>query len=239
MQAGVASFEDEGGAALDAAALAAGAREHDEEVGHGRVGDEGFGAVEDVIVSVARGGAGDAQGVAARAGFGERPAADFFAAQQGRQVFLFLGGAAEVEHIAAEQEHGRAQGQAEPCARAREFHVADGAGGEVRGRAAVFLGKAHAQEPEFAAFAVLFEGELAGAVPVRGAGREFGVREFFEGVANHFLIVCEREIHAWAAPVCRAARARSGNAARARRPAGRTACDGWFLPGLYGKRGKE
>ena len=59
-------------------------------VGGAAVGDPGFGAVEDVFVAAEDGFGLESGSVGAGLRFGERVAADFFAASEGLEEFLFL-----------------------------------------------------------------------------------------------------------------------------------------------------
>src|SRR5271154_5716610 len=73
-------------------------------VGGTAVGDPGFGAVEDVFVAVEDGFGLESGGVGAGLGFGERVAANFFAAGVLFEEFLFLlGRAVAMDGIAVER----------------------------------------------------------------------------------------------------------------------------------------
>ena len=67
------------------------------------VGDPGFGAVDDVFVALLDGFGLQRGGVGAGLRFGERVAADFFAAREGDEEFLFLlDGAEAMNRVAVE-----------------------------------------------------------------------------------------------------------------------------------------
>ena len=74
-----AALDDEQADAL-VAGLGVGAGDHDHQVGVDAVGDEGLGAVEQVVVALVDGGGADALQVAAGARLGHRDGGDHLAA---------------------------------------------------------------------------------------------------------------------------------------------------------------
>jgi hypothetical protein len=64
------------------ALVGVGFRDDEDHAGERAIGDEGFGAVEDVLIALREGAGADALQVGAGAGFSHRDGADDFAARQ-------------------------------------------------------------------------------------------------------------------------------------------------------------
>src|SRR5580658_176698 len=161
---------------------------NDGGIGGAAIGDPGFGAVEDVFVAVEDGFGLESGGVGAGLRFGEGVAADFFAACEGFEEFLFLfGRAIAMDGIAVERVlYG--EDDAGGGAAAGDFFDDDGVGDVVESGAAFGFGEGDAGEAEFGGFGEEGAREVAGFVEFFGERTDFGFGEFANGFLEERLL---------------------------------------------------
>ncbi len=100
--------------------------------------------------------------------FGERVAADFFAAREGEQEFLFLLDGAETMNRIAVERILDGEDDAGGSAGAGDFFDDDGVGDVIEAGAAFGFGNRDAGEAEFGGFAEKFAREFSGLVVFAG-----------------------------------------------------------------------
>ena len=156
-------------------------------VGGATVGDPGFGAVENVFVAAEDGFGLEGGGVGAGLRFGEGVAADFFAARERFEKFLFLfGRAIAMDGMAVER---ILYGEDYACggATAGDFFDDDGVGDVIEAGAAFGFGESDAGEAEFGGFGEEGAREVAGFVEFFGERADFGFGEFADGFLEERL----------------------------------------------------
>ena len=185
-----ALFDDQQAGALGAFA-GVGLGHHDHDVGVLAVGDEGLGAVEDVVITVLHGVGLNALQVGAGARFAHGDGADQLAADHLRQqaLFHFLGAVVlDVgRHDFGVQAPADA-GQAGPGDLLADHHAVE----EVGADAAVLFAHHRAQETLLAGLAPERLGHLAGLFPLFVVGHGFVFQELADGVAERLVVGTEQ-----------------------------------------------
>jgi len=154
---------------------------NDRCVGGAAIGDPGFGAVDDVFVALLDGFGLERSGVGAGLRFGERVAADFFAAREGDEEFLFLLDGAEAMNRIAVKRILDGEDDAGGSAGARDFFDDDGVGDVIEAGAAFGFGDGDSGEAEFGGFMEKFAREFSGLVVFAGERLYLRFREFANG----------------------------------------------------------
>jgi hypothetical protein len=173
-------------------------------VGHGHghanvrvvaVGDEGFRAVENPAAVLAHRGSSRAAGVRARLRLGQRPAAEFFALRQRRDIFLALLRSAKFIDVIGAQRIVRRNDQPDRAVDARELlddrRVLDVA----KAGAAAVLRKNHAHQAHFREFRNQLGRKLRGLVPFHDVRGDFRCGKFAHAAPELLLFVGERKVH--------------------------------------------
>ena len=169
-------------------AFAAGAHSHGVVVGTGAAGDEGFAAVDDVMVAVFYSSGFQVGDVRAAAGFGDRQGGNFFAPEHRRYdliAYLFprpLGHRWQADIQGTDAGDKTAGGGAHQLFGHGYFHE-DIAFTNATKR----FREANAQQPCVACLLVDFPGEFAGFFPVVDMGQYVGFDKFTGGQTNLFV----------------------------------------------------
>ena len=185
-----ALFDDQQAGALGAFA-GVGLGHHDHDVGVLAVGDEGLGAVEDVMITVLHGVGLDALQVGAGTGFAHGDGADQLAADHLRQQALlhFLG---TVMLDIGRHDFGVQAPADAGQASAGDFLADHHAVEEVGADAAVLFAYHGAQETLLAGLAPERLGHLAGLFPLFVMGDGFVFQELADGVAERLVVGTEQ-----------------------------------------------
>ena len=168
------------------AGLGVGFGSDDDHVGVLAVGDEGFGAVEDVVVPVFHRAGADGLEVAAGAGFGHGDGAHGFAGDHFRQPVLALFFVADMAKVRGDDVgvHHDVGGQGAE-AHAGHFFAHDDGVQEGRAAAAPVFRYVHTQHAGVAQGVPEFPGYDAGVFPFFIVGRYFGFQGLDDGLPEH------------------------------------------------------
>ena len=162
-------------------------------VGDVAVRDEHLGAVDHVVVALARGGGADRRGVGARVGLRQPPASELLAAQRGHQVLALLRIGAEPQERDASEPDVRQERRRESTVHACDLLDQEAAHHHVAAAAAVFLGIADAEIAEAAELAEQVQREGLGALQLLDARGERLLREAAHRDAERVLFVVQGE----------------------------------------------
>jgi hypothetical protein len=176
-------FDQEGGHAARAGFQIGLGIDH-QRVGVGAVGDPHLGAVEHPVVALEVGAQLHRDDVGAGVRLGHRQRADMLAGDQLRQVFRLLFRRAVALDLVDAQVRVRAVGQAHRGRGARDFFHRHDVRQVAHARAAVFLVHRDAEDAELAHLLPQVHRELVGAVDLRGARRDLGLRELLHRFAQ-------------------------------------------------------
>ena len=133
--------------------------------------------------------------VAPGARFGEAPGPPHLAADEPRQVLLLLRGAPERRDVGGAQTVVRRDRERHRGTHARQFFDADAVVDRRERRAAVFLWKLNAGEPERRELRQEIVGELLRLVPLHDVWTDLGFREFADRPAQQFLLLSRAKVH--------------------------------------------
>ena len=179
---------------MPARPLAARTDHADDDVGLGSPGDEGLGAVQDIVVAVALRAGGERRRVRPGAGLRQRIARQLPHGAEVRQQALAQRVVPEaVDHPGGhvvDRDIGRGGGAA-----GRKLLEHHGGVRAREARAADILAHIEAAEAERGRLAQFGLGENALRIPARGIGREHILREAAGGVLKCLLVFGKRKIH--------------------------------------------
>jgi hypothetical protein len=168
--------------------LAFGLGHHDDQVGVLAVGDEGLGAVDQIVIAVAAGEGAHGLQVGAGAGLGHRDRRGQLARHHARQPALLLVLGAAVEQVG--RDDGRMQAAAPAAqARARRLHDDHRLVAEIATRAAIGLGRGQAQQALRAAFVPGLARHDAGLAPGTGLRHPALGEEAPRAVLQHAVLL--------------------------------------------------
>ena len=137
-----------------------------------------------------------AAGVGAGFGFGERPAAEFFALRERHDVFLALRLGAEFIDVVGAERIVRGHDESDGAIDARELLDGDGVFDITESGAAVSFRKDDAEQAEIGQLGQQLRGKLRGFIPFHDVRSDFRLREIAHGALELLLFVGEGEVHA-------------------------------------------
>ncbi len=192
-QPGRVALDQEGVRAL--VAVRAGLARHDDvERGAGAVRHERLGAAEHVVVAVAARRRAEGRGVRAGTGLGHAEGRDLAGSHARQEALLHLVGAEQRDRIRADAVvHG--QHHADAGAGLRQLLDDQAVGQRVDAEAAVGLGKRQAEEAGLAQGVDQRVGHAAFDIHLVRDRRDVLAREVPHHVAEHRLVLVQREVH--------------------------------------------